>query len=67
MHVEEVKEVHVVDVEATLSRSEAGVSAAGTTPSRATSVDAFAARGELGTAIRYASAFASPSKPGAHV
>eukprot|EP00965_Chrysotila_dentata_P056698 1880587-Pleurochrysis_carterae.AAC.1 len=37
--------VYVVDVEATLSRSEAGVGLVGTTPSRATSADAFAARG----------------------
>eukprot|EP00965_Chrysotila_dentata_P132600 4384825-Pleurochrysis_carterae.AAC.1 len=36
----------------------------GTTPSRAASADAFAAHGELGTAIRDASAPASPSKLG---
>eukprot|EP00965_Chrysotila_dentata_P097210 3213016-Pleurochrysis_carterae.AAC.1 len=68
MHVEEVKKVHVVDVEATPSRSKAGVSPAGTTPSRAALADAFAARGELGTTvIRYASASASPSKLGSRV
>eukprot|EP00965_Chrysotila_dentata_P253198 6211118-Pleurochrysis_carterae.AAC.2 len=39
----------------------------GTTPSRAASADAFAARGHLGTAIQYASALASPSKAGVHV
>eukprot|EP00965_Chrysotila_dentata_P091104 3007907-Pleurochrysis_carterae.AAC.1 len=38
-----------------------------TTPSRAASADALAARGELGTAIRDASAPASPSKLGVHV
>eukprot|EP00965_Chrysotila_dentata_P147722 4876405-Pleurochrysis_carterae.AAC.1 len=43
-------------------RSEAGVSLAGTTPSRAASADAFAACGELGTALRDASASASPSE-----
>eukprot|EP00965_Chrysotila_dentata_P022575 747687-Pleurochrysis_carterae.AAC.1 len=67
MHVEEVEKVHVVDVEAAPSRSEVGVSPAGTTPPRAASVNAFAARGELGTAIKGASASASPSKPGVHV
>eukprot|EP00965_Chrysotila_dentata_P157976 5219403-Pleurochrysis_carterae.AAC.1 len=51
MHVEGVKEVHVVDVEATSSRSEAGVSPAVSTPSRAASADAFAARGELGVNV----------------
>eukprot|EP00965_Chrysotila_dentata_P075453 2491621-Pleurochrysis_carterae.AAC.6 len=42
MDDEEVKNVYVVDVEATPSRSEAGVSPAGTTPSQAASADAFA-------------------------
>eukprot|EP00965_Chrysotila_dentata_P046580 1547450-Pleurochrysis_carterae.AAC.2 len=63
MHVEEVKKVYVVNP----SRSEAGVSHAGTLPSRAASADAFAARGELGTAIQDASASASPSKSGVRV
>eukprot|EP00965_Chrysotila_dentata_P038589 1281495-Pleurochrysis_carterae.AAC.1 len=60
MHVEEVK-VYVADVEVTPSRSEAGVGLVGTIPSRATSADAFAACGELGTVTRDASASASPS------
>eukprot|EP00965_Chrysotila_dentata_P059286 1968079-Pleurochrysis_carterae.AAC.1 len=55
MHVEEVKKVNVMDVEAPPFRSEAGVDPAGTTPSRAASADAFAARGDLSKAIRYAS------------
>eukprot|EP00965_Chrysotila_dentata_P162944 5381115-Pleurochrysis_carterae.AAC.1 len=67
MHVGEVKKVHVVDVEATPSRSEDGVSPAGIPPSRAASADASAARGELGTAVRDPSASASPSKLGVHV
>eukprot|EP00965_Chrysotila_dentata_P067396 2230555-Pleurochrysis_carterae.AAC.2 len=67
MHVEEVKKVYVVDVEATPSQSKAGVSPAGTTPSRAASADAFAPRGELGTTIKDASASASPSIPGVYV
>eukprot|EP00965_Chrysotila_dentata_P019635 652165-Pleurochrysis_carterae.AAC.1 len=67
MHAKEVRKAYVVDVEVTPSRSEAGVSPAGTTPSRAASADAFAARGESGTAFRNARASASPSKPGVYV
>eukprot|EP00965_Chrysotila_dentata_P240705 6203865-Pleurochrysis_carterae.AAC.1 len=67
MQVEEVKKVYVIDVEATPFQSEAGVGPAGTTLSRASLADAFAAHGDFGTAIRYASASASPSKSGGHV
>eukprot|EP00965_Chrysotila_dentata_P060457 2003873-Pleurochrysis_carterae.AAC.1 len=67
MHVEEVKREYVVDVEANLPDPRPSGSY-GTTPSRAASADAFAARGLLGTPdIQHASAPASPSKSGVYV